>query len=162
MKTKATFLDPKQVLVETPQGNRYTLVFHTSLNFQIEEQGFRFLEAIAYFFDECFKDRDKHLYSELNRFLIQHRFESIFFFHRDHIQTRASIGERIRTLREQKKLDVETLAKSANIQPNTLMRIEAGRFSATFDILAQIAQGLGMKLDFVELENDEENENGKC
>lgn len=162
MKTKATFLDPKQVLVETPKGNRYTLVFHTSLNFQIEEQGFRFLEAIAYFFDECFKDRDKHLYSELNRFLIQHRFESIFFFHRDHIQTRASIGERIRTLREQKKLDVETLAKSANIQPNTLMRIEAGRFSATFDILAQIAQGLGMKLDFVELENDEENENGKC
>lgn len=157
MKTKATFLDPKQVLVETPKGDRYTLVFHTSLNFQIEEQGFRFLEAIAYFFDECFKDRDKHLYSELNRFLIQHRFESVFFFHRDHIQTRASIGERIRTLREQKNFDVETLAQKANIQPNTLVRIEAGRFSATFDILAQIAQGLGMKLDFVELENDKEN-----
>ena len=157
MKTKATFLDPKQVLVETPKGDRYTLVFHTSLNFQIEEQGFRFLEAIAYFFDECFKDRDKHLYSELNRFLIQHRFESVFFFHRDHIQTRASIGERIRTLREQKNFDVETLAQKANIQPNTLVRIEAGRFSATFDILAQIAQGLWMKLDFVELENDKEN-----
>lgn len=157
MKTVATFLDPKQILVETPKGDRYTLGFNTSFNYQLEEQDGRFLKAIAYFFDECFKDRDKHLYGDLNRFLLQHRFESIFFFHRDHIQTRASIGERIRTLREQKNFDVETLAQKANIQPNTLVRIEAGRFSATFDILAQIAQGLGMKLDFVELENDKEN-----
>ena len=48
-----------------------------------------------------------------------------------------------------------------DIQPNTLKRIEAGRFSVDLDVLSKIAQGLGMKIDFVELKNDEGHENKK-
>lgn len=157
MKTKVSFLDPKQVFVETPKGDKYILGFLSELNYKLEEGGYRFLDAIAYFFDEYFNSSDKHLYSELSRFLIQHQFESLFSFHRDHIQNRANMGERIRTLRERKSLDVETLARRASIQPNTLKRIEAGRLSADLDVLSHIAEGLGMKLDFVELENDNED-----
>ena len=68
------------------------------------------------------------------------------------------LGERIRELCEQKNIDVMTLAFKANIQPNTLKRIEAGKFSVDLDILAQIAQGMGMKIDFVELNNEENHE----
>ena len=51
-----------------------------------------------------------------------------------------------------------TLALKSSIQPNTLKRIEAGNFSVDLDVLTQIAQGLGMKIDFVELKNDEDHE----
>ena len=68
------------------------------------------------------------------------------------------LGDRIRELREQKNIDIMTLAFKANIQPNTLKRIEAGKFSVDLDILAQIAQGMGMKIDFVELNNEENHE----
>ena len=162
MRTKVLFLDPKQVFVETPKDDKYILAFLTEMNYKFEEEGCHFLDMVAKFFDEYFNSSDKHLYNELNRFLIQYRFESLFSFRRDHIQHRVIMGERIRTLREQKSLDVESLAQRANIQPNTLKRIEAGRLSVDLDVLAQIAQGLGMKLDFVELEIDNENENRKC
>ena len=61
------------------------------------------------------------------------------------------MGERIRELREKKEMDLMTLALRAGIQPNTLKRIEAGKFSVDLDVLSKIAQGLGMKIDFVEL-----------
>ena len=59
---------------------------------------------------------------------------------------------------EQNGMDIMTLAFKSNIQPNTLKRIEAGKFSADLDILTQIAQGMGMKIDFVELKNEESHE----
>ena len=51
-----------------------------------------------------------------------------------------------------------SLSARASIKPNTLKRIEAGKFSVDLDVLYSIAQGLGMKIDFVELENDENHE----
>lgn len=88
---------------------------------------------------------------EITRQLLIHRFEPVFSYGRDPIQNRVIMGDRIRELREDKNMDVFTLAEQAGIQPNTLKRIEAGKFSADLDILSKIAQGLGMKIDFVEL-----------
>lgn len=95
---------------------------------------------------------------EITRQLMINRFESVFSFQRDPIQNRVIMGDRIRELREQKGMDIMTLAFKSNIQPNTLKRIEAGKFSADLDILTQIAQGMGMKIDFVELKNEESHE----
>ena len=67
------------------------------------------------------------------------------------------MGDRIRELREDKNMDVFTLAEQAGIQLNTLKRIETGKFSADLDILSKIAQGLGMKIDFVELNTVKNN-----
>lgn len=95
---------------------------------------------------------------EITRQLMINRFESVFSFQRDPIQNRVIMGDRIRELREQKGMDIMTLAFKSNIQPNTLKRIEVGKFSADLDILTQIAQGMGMKIDFVELKNEESHE----
>lgn len=159
MQTKATYLDPKRVLVETPQSEKFIVGFHSSTNYQWEQQAnVPFTDFMASLFDKYYKGDEQVIMGEINRQLMINRFESVFFFQRDPIRNRVIMGDRIHELRERKGMDVMTLAFKSNIQPNTLKRIEAGKYSADLDVLAQIAQGLDMKLDFVELQNDERHE----
>lgn len=161
MKSKASYLDPKRVLVETPQGDKFIVGFSSSMNYAWETQAnVSFTDFLASLFDKYYKGDESVIMGEINRQLIIHRFESIFSAGRDHIQNRIIMGERIHELREKKNMDLFELAARSGIQPNTLKRIEAGKFSVDLDVLSQIAQGLGMKIDFVEL-NKMDN-NGKC
>ena len=112
----------------------------------------------ASLFDKYFQGDETIIMGEITRQLMSNNFEPVFSFQRDPIQNRVLMGDRIRELREQKNIEIMTLAFKANIQPNTLKRIEAGKFSVDLDILAQIAQGMGMKIDFVELKNEESHE----
>lgn len=59
---------------------------------------------------------------------------------------RASIGRRIRRLREATHATQENLAASAGIGRVTLVRVERGDQSPTFDTLAAIARALGKPL----------------
>ena len=159
MNTKATYLDPKRVLVETPQGDKFIIGFHSDMNYQLEQQGnIPFTEFLASLFDRYYRGDDNIIMGEITRKLMANRFESVFSFQRDPVHNRIIMGDRIRELREQKGMDIMELAFKSNIQPNTLKRIEAGKFSADLDILTQIAQGMGMKIDFVETQNDESHE----
>ena len=159
MKTKTSYLDPKRVLVETPQGDKFILGFHSEMNYLWEQQvNVPFTDFLASLFDKYFQGDETIIMGEITRQLMSNNFEPVFSFQRDPIQNRVLMGDRIRELREQKNIDIMTLAFQANIQPNTLKRIEAGKFSVDLDILAQIAQGMGMKIDFVELKNEESHE----
>ena len=159
MKTKTSYLDPKRVLVETPQGDKFILGFHSEMNYLWEQQvNVPFTDFLASLFDKYFQGDETIIMGEITRQLMSNNFEPVFSFQRDPIQNRVIMGDRIRELREQKNIDIMTLAFQANIQPNTLKRIEAGKFSVDLDILAQIAQGMGMKIDFVELKNEESHE----
>jgi DNA-binding Xre family transcriptional regulator len=62
---------------------------------------------------------------------------------------RQRIGKRIREIREEKKLDLRKVASLSGITEYNLERIEEGRYSVKFDILAKIALALGTKLDFI-------------
>lgn len=159
MKTKTSYLDPKRVLVETPQGDKFILGFHSEINYLWEQQvNVPFTDFLASLFDKYFQGDETIIMGEITRQLMSNNFEPVFSFQRDPIQNRVLMGDRIRELREQKNIEIITLAFKANIQPNTLKRIEAGKFSVDLDILAQIAQGMGMKIDFVELKNEESHE----
>lgn len=159
MKTKTSYLDPKRVLVETPEGDKFILGFHSEMNYLWEQQvEVPFTDFLASLFDKYYQGDETIIMGEITRQLMSNNFEPIFSFQRDPIHNRVLIGDRIRELRELKNMDIMTLAFKANIQPNTLKRIEAGKFSVDLDILAQIAQGMGMKIDFVELKNDESHE----
>lgn len=159
MKTKTSYLDPKRVLVETPQGDKFILGFHFEINYLWEQQvNVPFTDFLASLFDKYFQGDETIIMGEITRQLMSNNFEPVFSFQRDPIQNRVLMGDRIRELREQKNIEIMTLAFKANIQPNTLKRIEAGKFSVDLDILAQIAQGMGMKIDFVELKNEESHE----
>ena len=75
-------------------------------------------------------------------------------------QERMRIGQRIADLR--KKVDWKDdlgihrngmtqaeLAERAGLQRSHIVRLEAGRYGATVDVLSAIADVLGMKVDFV-------------
>lgn len=159
MKTKTSYLDPKRVLVETPQGDKFILGFHSEMNYLWEQQvDVPFTDFLASLFDKYYQGDETIIMGEITRQLMSNNFEPVFSFQRDPVQNRMLMGDRIRELRKQKNIDIITLAFKANIQPNTLKRIEAGKFSVDLDILAQIAQGMGMKIDFVELNNEENHE----
>ncbi len=59
---------------------------------------------------------------------------------------REEMGSRIKQLREQKGMSVEELAESIDCNPNTIKRIEEGKFAYNIDILASMANALGVKV----------------
>ena len=66
-------------------------------------------------------------------------------------EERIRIGNRIKEIREEKKLEAKTLAMLTGIDAANLCRIEQGKQSAGIDVLSKIANAMGYKIDFVEL-----------
>ena len=62
---------------------------------------------------------------------------------------RLRIGQRIAELRKERGLTQTQLAERCGLQQAHIARIEAGRYSVGLDTLAQIADALGMVIDFV-------------
>ena len=56
------------------------------------------------------------------------------------------LGERIRTLRKQKKLTQQTLAEKAGIDPKYMGQIERAETNPSIKLLANIASALGVSL----------------
>jgi len=61
---------------------------------------------------------------------------------------RLRIGQRIAELRKEQNLTQTQLAERCGLQQAHIARIEAGRYSVGLDTLTQIADALGMKIDF--------------
>lgn len=159
MTTKVVYLDPKRVWVETPQGEKFILGFCSEMNYQWEQQvNIPFTDFLASLFDNFYNGDPNEIMGKITQQLMINGFESVISFQRDPIQNRVIMGERIHELRIQKQMDIVTLAFKSNIQPNTLKRIESGKFSADLDVLSQIAQGMGMKIDFIETQNEDSHE----
>lgn len=157
VKTKVTFLSEKKVLVETPQGDNFVVEFSSSMNYAfVDQANLPFLEFFGHLFDVHYKGDDSVIMGEINRQLMINRCASIFSYGRDKIQIRLKFGERIREIREAKGYCQLDVALNAGIELKNLVRIEEGKYSPTFDILNKIANAMGMKLDFVEL-NSKDN-----
>ena len=62
---------------------------------------------------------------------------------------RLRIGRRIAETRKERGLTQTQLAERCGLQQAHIARIEAGRYSVGLDTLAQIADALGMKIDFI-------------
>lgn len=56
------------------------------------------------------------------------------------------ISDRIRSLRVEKGLKQKDLAKMAGVAPNTLSRIEQGKFNPSLKTLSKLADALGINL----------------
>lgn len=151
MAIKSTFLTPKQVLVELHPGESFILGFHSDYAHQLEQMTDQFLEFVSRLFEKFYHGDESVIMGEINRQLMIHNCESIFYYHRDKVKNRVLIGERIRYLREQRMMPLFQLAGAAGIDESNLRRIEQGKYSASFDVLCCIASALNMKIDFVEL-----------
>lgn len=62
---------------------------------------------------------------------------------------RLRIGQRIAELRKEQGMTQTQLAERCGLQQAHIARIEAGRHSVGLDTLAQIADAMGMKIDFI-------------
>ena len=62
---------------------------------------------------------------------------------------RLRIGQRIAELRKEQNLTQTQLAERCGLQQAHIARIEAGRYSVGLDTLTQIADAMGMAIDFV-------------
>lgn len=151
-KTIATFLNEREVLVETSMGDNFIIGFDSGLQFQMDEAiNGRLSQFIASLFDKYYKGDSSVILGSITRELLRHNVGMIQYYRPDRDKERYRIGKRIAELREKKGLDVPTLALMANISVANLYRIEQGRYSIKYDVLASIASVLGMKIDFVEL-----------
>lgn len=156
MKTIASFIDSKRVLVETPFGDDFIIGFSSPDNYLIAQQSrFDVREALSILFDRYYKGDSSVIMGEISRQLILHGYEMVFSYRKlEKDKERIRIGNRIKELRSDKGLDSKSLALYAGIDPANLCRIESGKYSVGFDILAKIANVLGMKIDFVELKEE--------
>ena len=151
-KSIATFLNEKEVLIETPIGDDFIIGFDSELQFKMDEAlNGRLSLFIASLFDKYYKGDSSVIMGEITRELLKQNVGMIFYFHPDKDKERYRIGKRITELREKKGLSVASLAAMAHISVANMYRIEQGRYSIKYDVLSSIASVLGMKIDFVEL-----------
>ena len=68
-------------------------------------------------------------------------------------QERLRMGERIATLRKSRGYTQAELADMTGLQRSHIVRLEQGRYGATIDVLSAIADALGYKIDFTEIQN---------
>ena len=102
-KTKVSYLDPKRVLVKTPQGDSFIIGFESAMNYAWEEQAnVPFSDFLGSLFDKFYKGDGNVVMGEITRQLMINGFSPVFSFQRDPIQNRVIIGDRIRELREKK------------------------------------------------------------
>lgn len=70
--------------------------------------------------------------------------------------TREQLGQRLKAMRAFRKLTQEALAERADLSTDTVRRVERGKFTASFDTLVKLADGLDMSLsEFLADERDE-------
>ena len=135
-----------QVRVEHPQGGVFIIGFSSTMPLLYQKE---YSEAICLITDNFMKQgRDNYL-NYISQQLLMHGFVSPFYAGQDRNIDRERIGQRIKTLREEKQLDAKSLALKAGITPANMSRIEQGKYSPGLDILCRIASAMGMQLDFV-------------
>ena len=71
------------------------------------------------------------------------------------LQERERIGAKLKELRIKKKMEAKQLAALTGFDASNISKIEQGRYSVGFDILAKIALALGASLDLVPLDKEE-------
>ena len=62
--------------------------------------------------------------------------------------TREDFGTKIVEIRNRKNITIDDLAIRTELQPNTIIRIENGRFNPGLDILLKIGDALGEELKY--------------
>jgi transcriptional regulator with XRE-family HTH domain len=60
-----------------------------------------------------------------------------------------SFGERLRRIREEKRLNQADLAERTGFQPSAISHFESGRRAPSFDNLKKLADALAVTIDFL-------------
>lgn len=149
--SSAQIINRKEVEVTAPDGEVFTVYCQIGalLNEETRNYELHWLEVL---FDKNFSLDKEGMVQNIWREAMQFGIGNVLGISTGtrHID-RARIGARIREIREARGMEARDLAKLAGIDAANLSRIENGKYSVGFDILAKIATALGKKVDFVDL-----------
>lgn len=149
--SSAQVISRKEVEVTALNGEVFTVYCHIGslLNEETRKKELYWLEVL---FDKNFSHDKEEMIQNIWREAIRFGIGNVIGIstgtrHFD----RERIGARIREIREARGLEAKDLANLAGIDAANLSRIENGKYSVGFDILANIALALGKKVDFIDL-----------
>ena len=107
---------------------------------------FRILSDIAKYDSDEYKEK---MVNRIHRDMILNAVHSLGMDSGNRQSERQRIGQRIRELREAKKMEARDLAILTGIDAANLSRIEQGKYSTGIDILSRICVVLDAHLDLV-------------
>ena len=149
--SSAQIINRREVEVTAPDGEVFTVYCQIGayVNEDTRKTQLHWLELL---FDKNFSQDKDEMIQNIWREALQFGIGDILGISSGTRHTdRARIGARIRELRAERGLEAKDLAKLAGVDAANLSRIENGKYSVGFDILAKIAIALGKKIDFVDL-----------
>lgn len=135
-----------QIKVESSKGDVYIIGFSSTVP---EQDSVYYPSLLCSILDDYDKMPEGDLFSYISMQLARAKMETPIFMMPDRNDERTRIGKKIRSIREEKKMDAKTLARLTDIDPANLSRIESGKFSAGLDTLSKIAMALDSKVDII-------------
>lgn len=155
MATIVSFLNPYRVQVETENGDRFILGYHSSENYQIDLMHDKFYtRCVQGLFDKYYNNNSDNIWGPILAGMFRNNLQPFLWVVNDKNLERERIGNRIKEIRKEHGLEAKELAEKVGIDPGNLCRIEQGKFSVGIDILSRIAGVLKMRVDFVPINNE--------
>lgn len=146
--SKAQILDKYYVEVQTKDGEIFKIISDIS-KFESDEYKAYILHLIEFIFDRNFSEDKETMIERISLEFLRNGVPSMGVDSGSRQSERVRIGQRIRELRVNKKMEGRDLALLAGIDAANLSRIEQGKYSTGIDILSRIAIVLDAHLDLV-------------
>lgn len=149
-KSQVRVVNNKIVEVTDPNGDVYEVMTRIGSYTDDYTRKF-FLDMLAKVFDDNVCDDKERMWNSIMRDCMLNGLGVIGYLPGTRNDDRIRIGQRIRQMREENRMEAQELAKRTGIDAANICRIENGRYSVGLDILSKIAAALGKKVDFIDL-----------
>ena len=147
-KSKARIIDDRMVEVIAPDGEIFSVLISTGKYTNADYRHYE-LHVIEWIFDLSFSEDKELMNQKIWNGLVFNGVSFMGMSSGDRQGERTRIGKKIRSIREEKKIEAKDLAKLAKIDAANLSRIEQGKYSVGLDILSKIAFVLGYQVDII-------------
>ena len=155
-RSRASILNDYFVEVQTPDGEKFKMWCDLAKYLNEEYKAYT-LHLIEFIFDRNFSDDKEDMVNRITRELDLYAVPGLGGVNSgSRHNERVRIGQRIKQLREEMKMDAKDLALLAGIDPANLSRIEQGKYSTGIDILSRLCVILNAHLDIIPNEQTQE------
>ncbi len=154
-RSRAQILDEGRVEVQTPDGEIFTM-FSDLAKYDSDEYKNYVLHLMEFIFDRNFSDDKEKMINRIQWEFMRNAVPNFGVGVGNRQPERERIGNRIRQLREKKRMEARDLALLTGIDAANLSRIEQGKYSTGVDILSRIAVVLDAHLDLIPNQSEEE------
>ena len=154
-RSRAQILDRYNVEVQTPDGEIFNIKSNIA-KYNSDKYKAYLLHLIEFIFDRNFSDDKEQMVNRIFHDFILNAVPSMGIDEGNRQAERVRIGQRIKQLREAKKMEARDLAILTGIDAANLSRIEQGKYSTGVDILSRICIVLNAHLDLIPNEEKEQ------